>query len=110
MRLLEKQSVFAVMVADLISFVHARRYLVSLGEAWRPPETARLYAERGIGIENSLHRQKLAIDLNIFHQDGSALTVEEYLPIGEFWEARGGAWGGRFQDYGHFSLEHDGVR
>lgn len=90
-------------------------YEVTLGEAWRPDETARIYAERGIGIDNSLHRLRLAKDLNLF-KGGKFLTLtEEYREIGELWEAMSTdeyqcVWGGRFGDGNHFSISHQGIK
>ena len=110
MTLGQKQRKFTRMVADLIIWAYDMGYEISLGEAWRPPETAELYAARGRGIANSLHTQKLAIDLNLF-KDGKYLTkTEDHRPLGEFWESIGGTWGGHFNDGNHYSLEHNGVK
>jgi hypothetical protein len=38
---------------------------------------------------------KLAGDLTIF-KNGKVLGKEEYRLFGEYWEALGGIWGGRF--------------
>ena len=110
MRLLVKQSLFAGMAARQISHVQDHGYLCSFGECMRTPDAAALNAKQGDGIANSLHIIKLALDLNIFHQDGTPLDEVEWLALGEFWEALGGAWGGRFGDRWHFSLEHEGVK
>lgn len=113
MTLSQKQQKFAQMVALLLQQAKSLGYEVTLGEAYRPPEVAQIYARDGRGISNSLHTSRLAIDLNLF-LDGKYLTqTEDYLPLGEWWETQGGAWGGRFQtrpDGNHFSLEHNGVR
>lgn len=92
-------------------------YEVTLGEAWRPPETAKLYAQPGgvVGIKNSLHTERLAMDLNLF-MDGRFLTkTEEYEEAGMIWENFSTdrykcVWGGHFQDGNHFSLSHNGIR
>ena len=66
---------------------------------------------------NSLHRDSLAIDLPMVWPDGRYGTWTDYLPLGEYWESLGGAWGGRFDlnrdgvakdDANHFSLEFGG--
>ena len=106
----EKQSKFAVMIAQLILRARAMGYEVTFGEAWRPPEWAAVMAAEGKGIANSLHIKKLAIDLSLFFQDEFLTKTEDYQPLGELWEAWGGAWGGRFGDGNHFSLEHEGIR
>lgn len=103
----ENQSQFARMVADLIQHAHDLGYEVTLGEAWRPQATALLYAKSKLGIANSLHIDRLAIDLNLF-KDGVFLpTTEDHLILGEYWEnVLHGAWGGRFKkpDGNHYSL------
>lgn len=117
MTLEDKQQIFSVMVAKLILYATSIGYEVTLGEAYRPPETAKLYAEEGKGISNSLHTQKLAIDLNLF-KDGYFLSaMEDYLPLGEWWEAQATqsivtCWGGRFLrvDADHFSFAHNGAK
>lgn len=82
-------------------------------EAYRTPEQAKLNAQKGSGIANSLHCQRLAVDFNLFINGEYQTRTEAYRELGEYWESLGGAWGGRFKnrpDGNHFSLEHDGVR
>lgn len=108
MTLGQKQRRFTAMVARLIQFAYENGYELSFGEAYRTPQQARWNAERGIGIANSLHCDRLAVDFNLF-RDGVYLTeTEDHRPLGEFWESIGGAWGGRFNDGGHYSLAHGG--
>lgn len=115
MTLREKQSLFASAVAKLIQQANAMGYAVTLGEAWRPPEMAAIYAKQGKGIKNSLHTQRLAVDLNLF-RDGKYLSDgDQYRELGAWWETQSfeGAvccWGGRFQDGNHFSFEHGGKK
>ena len=96
------------MLADLIRHAYEQGYELTLGEAYRTPEQAALNAASGKGIANSLHTVRLAIDLNLF-KDGKWLqNTEDHKPLGEYWESIGGAWGGRFRDGNHYSLEHEG--
>ena len=105
-----KQRRFSLMVAKLIEFAYANGFEITFGEAYRPPETAKLYEEQGRGIKQSLHEFRLAIDLNLF-KDGVYLTeTEDHQPLGEYWESMGGSWGGRFEDGNHYSLEHWGIK
>lgn len=113
MKLSEKQQLFAVMVAQLILWANERGLRLTFGEAQRTPECAALNARKGTGIANSLHTQRLAVDLNLFVNGEYKTRTEDYLPLGEYWEGMGGSWGGRFKsnpDGNHFSLEHNGVR
>ncbi len=114
MTLREKQSEFARFVAHLVLEAERQGYAVTFGEAWRPPETAALYAKQGKGIARSVHIDRLAVDLNLF-RDGQYLSdTETYRPLGEWWERQHelARWGGRFSrpDGNHFSFEHQGRR
>ncbi|MBW5852809.1 M15 family metallopeptidase [Yersinia enterocolitica] len=112
MKLSTKQQQFTTMVARLITYANEQGYGLTFGEAWRTPEQAKLNAQKGSGIANSLHCQRLAVDFNLFIDGEYQTRTEAYRPLGEFWESIGGAWGGRFKrpDGNHFSLEHNGVR
>jgi len=116
MGLQKKQSKFAVMVARLILYAESLGYEVTFGEAYRTPEQAALNAKSGAGIANSLHCERLAIDLNLFKDGQYLTTTEDHRPLGEYWESIGGSWGGRFKtknkksDGNHYSLEHGGRR
>ena len=61
--LVSLQCKFAGMVAKLIEEAQRRGYQITLGELYRPPVLAELYAKQGKGIRNSLHTAKLAIDV-----------------------------------------------
>lgn len=106
----EKQSRFVKMLPLLINKASQLGYDLTLAEAYRPPETAKLYSEQGRGIQNSLHTQRLAIDLNVFLQGVLLTSGEKFQDLGEYWESIGGTWGGRFKDGNHFSLSHGGVK
>ena len=88
------------MVSRLIRFAYNMGYELTFADA---------YATTG-HMENSLHYKRLAVDFNLF-KDGRYLTrTEDHAPLGEYWEAIGGTWGGRFNDGNHYSLEHNGVK
>ncbi len=106
----EKQRKFAGMVGELITWAYAQGYELTLGEAWRSDATCEVYAKQGKGIKNSLHRLRLALDVNLFKDGVYQEASSSYTPLGEFWESLGGSWGGRFNDAGHFSLEYHGVK
>jgi hypothetical protein len=108
----QKQSRFVRSVARLIDYANAQGYELTLGGGWITQEQAEWNAQQGIGTRNSLHRERLAIDLNLF-RDGRYLTKsEDHRPLGEWWESLGGdyRWGGRFNDGNHYSITPDGKR
>jgi len=113
--MLAKQNAFSGLVAKLILKAQEMGYLVSLGEAWRPNETALMYQRQGKGIAKSNHCIRLAIDLNLFKNNALLTSADQYEPLGTWWESQSTPeytcrWGGRFHDAYHFSFEHEGVK
>lgn len=109
----EKQSLFAVAVAGLITEATSRGYSVTLGDAYRDPRVFGPIGERkGYGESRSAHKQRLAIDLNLF-KDGKFLPdTESHRELGEWWEkahAPHARWGGRWQDGNHYSFIDNGI-
>ena len=102
----EKQSRFVRMVAGLIQYATSQGYELAFGEALRTKEQAELNARKGVGISNSLHCSKLAIDFDLFVNGVWQTTTEAHEPLGFWWESMGGTWGGRFGDGNHYSLAH----
>jgi hypothetical protein len=110
----EKQRLFVPLVAKLISFAYANGYEMSFGDAYRSPEQATINAAKGVGIWNSLHTKRLAIDLNLFRNGVYLQDTDSYEKVGSYWKTLHplARWGGDFSkpDGNHFSLEHEGVR
>ena len=109
--LADKQARFAQMVGALLSFAAARQDIrVRISWAYRD---AQANARIG-GHPRSTHVNRLAIDLVLDRLvDGEWIWQTDsaaYGELGRVWELMGGAWGGRFNDGGHFSLEHEGVK
>lgn len=98
-----KQSIFAQRVALLIQIANAMGYEVTLGDAYRDPRVFGAVGEsKGYGNAKSKHKQRLAIDLNLFKDGVYLKTTEDHRPLGEWWESIGGVWGGRFNDGNHY--------
>ena len=107
MELQREQQAFAQDVAKLISYIYAQGYSITLGEAYRTKEQAEIYAKTGKGILNSLHCDRLAIDLNLFDKNDNILTLpKDYEPFGKYWQSLSpkNRWGGTFKrvDADHF--------
>lgn len=111
MAIRQEQEKFALHLANLIEWIFKNNCTVTLGEAWRTNEQAMIYAKQGKGIINSLHCQRLAVDLNIFDASGKLFqTVEEYRKAGEYWQSldKQNRWGGIFReraDANHFERQ-----
>jgi hypothetical protein len=109
----EKQSKFARLVAELINRATELGYEVTLGDAYRDPRVHGAFGTKAAyGRARSVHKLRLAIDLNLF-KDGKFLsTTEDHTPLGVWWESRDPMcrWGGRFNDGNHYSFEHGGAQ
>jgi hypothetical protein len=102
-QLIEKQMLFASLVPRLIDKAVELGYGVTLGDAYRDPRCP-------YGSEVSLHRQRLAIDLNLFKDSKYLTTTEDHRQLGEWWMKLHELceWGGAKgrNDGNHYSLRH----
>lgn len=106
----QKQQRFTRMVVQLLNKAHELGFEVTLGDAYRDPRVfGAMGVSQGYGQARSAHKQRLALDLNLFRDGVYLMDTQAHLPLGTWWEAQGGVWGGRFQDGNHYSLEHGGV-
>jgi hypothetical protein len=108
------QETFAVLAAKLVLHANSLGYKTRLGDVFRDP---RSHGAQGVrkayGEASSAHKNKLAIDINLF-QNGEFLTrTEDHQQLGEWWEKQHPLcrWGGRFRakDGNHYSMEWQGV-
>ena len=122
----ERQVIFTKNIGILIAEIYKRGYECTFGEAYRTPlqawvnalpsgsvldatlpnQTVESYPDPvgGIGIEKSLHRRRLAIDLNLF-KDGAYLTdTESYKQFGMYWLTLHSENRWSEKDANHFSM------
>jgi hypothetical protein len=108
-----QQSAFARLVPRLIDKAFELGFEVTLGDAFRDPRVhGALGVKMGYGHRSSAHKEKMAIDLNLF-KDGKFLdSTEDHKPLGEWWEKQHvlARWGGRFADGNHYSFEVNGIK
>ena len=114
MGLNSKQARFTRCVGKLISHAFATRREVILAEAYRTKEQAQWYKDKGVGILNSAHRKKLAVDLFVYKNGTISWNQDDYTFLGNYWKSLDpdARWGGDFsnRDAVHFSFEHNGVK
>lgn len=109
----QKQVRFARNVARLIDKAFELGYEVSIGDAYRDPRAfGAIGVKLGYGHPKSGHKQRLAIDLNLFRGGVFLEGTEAHRSLGEWWESLGHdhKWGGRFSDGNHYSIEHGGIK
>lgn len=105
MRLGAKQRLFTRLVGELIEYAYAEGYELTFGDAYRSPSVE-------YGHPKSLHRSRLAIDLNLFKEGVYLTETSDHEPLGTFWESLHPlcSWGGHFNDGNHYSIKHEGMR
>ena len=112
MNLSDKQKLFCRLLPKLIKKAHELGFDVTLGDAYRDPRVfGHVGEKKGYGHRKSGHKQRLALDLNLF-KDGKYLQkTEDHRELGKYWESLNChcRWGGRFNDGNHYSIEHNGV-
>lgn len=93
-----------------MEYAYKNGYELTFGEAYRTPEQAELNAAKGIGIADSVHCHRLAVDFNLFRNGKFLSESSDHKELGEFWESLDvdTRWGGRFGDGNHYSIEHGG--
>lgn len=107
----QKQRRFAGMTVRLLSKIQNEGYEFTYGDAFRDPRVHGDFGvKKGYGAAKSLHKLKLAIDINLFYNGIYLTATSSHQKFGEFWESIGGTWGGRFNDGNHYSLEHSGQK
>ena len=105
MTLGEKQRLFSKLVPRLIDRIFESGFECSIAFVKRCEECK-------VGKVNSVHKLKLAIDIDLFFDGDYREDTLSHLEFGEFWEGLNHLcrWGGRFKDGNHYSIEHNGVK
>lgn len=113
----DAQLLFPRLLGKLLTYAaESAGIALKMGECHRTPEQAKWNAEHGLGIANSLHTERLAVDLLCFREIGGKWVwlktgaEPEYRVLGNYWKGLHPdcAWGGEFGDPGHLSLRIDG--
>lgn len=111
MTLGQKQRRFTRLIGLLIEYAYQNGYELTFGDAYRDPRDHGQFGEKkSYGAARSVHKQRLAVDFNLFKNGKWLQATEDFTKLGEYWESLGGSWGGRFNDGNHFSLEHEGFK
>jgi len=110
MTLGQQQRLFVRLQAQLVLWVYERGYELSFGDAFRDPRVHGEYGEKkSYSSSLSKHKQRIAVDYNLFISGEYQTTTEAWREIGEHWETMHElcSWGGRFGDGNHLSFgEH----
>ena len=103
------QRQFTRLLADLVTWAYANGYELTYGDAYRSLEEAKRLAALGLGIQDSPHRRRLAVDFNLFVDGRYVTDTKDHEPLGVYWESLDPrcVWGGRFtrRDGNHYELK-----
>ena len=101
----KKQSQFALNVAMLILEAEKRGYEVTLGDAYRDPRATFPYSH-----PKSNHKNRLAIDLNLFKDGEFIKDSRGHRDLHAWFEEYCGGAPMIDNDPNHYSFEHEGMR
>lgn len=111
--LLKLQWAFSRLVPRLYDKAFELGFDIAEGDAFRDPRVhGALGVKMGYGHRNSAHKNKLAVDINLFKSGKYLGDTEAHRALGEWWEKQHplARWGGRFNDGNHYSFEYSGVK
>lgn len=111
--LLKLQWTFARLIPRLFDKAFDLGFDVTTGDAFRDQRVhGALGVKMGYGHKSSAHKNKLAIDINLFKDGDFISDTEGHRLLGEWWEKQHplARWGGKFQDGNHYSFEYLGVK
>ena len=112
MTLGDKQRLFFKLLPALFNKVHLLGLEATLGDAYRDPRVfGAVGVQMGYGHPSSAHKNRLALDVNLYRDGKYLAETEDHRTLGEWWEKQHPLcrWGGRFKDGNHYSFEHEGV-
>ena len=93
----QKRCRFTVMLARLIDYANSLGFELAIDRT-RDNSSKRL------------HKYVLAADFNLYKNGHYLRSTSSHKPLGLYWEAMGGTWGGRFGDGNHYSLPYNGIK
>ena len=107
MKLGQKQELFMRLLPRLIDKAHELGFEVRGGDLFRDPRVHGAIGEKkSYSSANSKHKEKCAIDLNLFKNGKFLQQTSDHKELGEWWESQHElcCWGGRFNDGNHYEL------
>lgn len=113
MTLGEKQRLFTQLIGRLIEWAYQNGYELSFGDAYRDPRVHGDFGQKkSYSSANSVHKQRLAVDFNLFNGGVYQPSSESHRKLGEYWKSLHPdcRWGGDFTtaDGNHYSMTHGG--
>lgn len=109
MKLGDRQRLFMRLLPRLIDHAYSTGHELTIGDGYRDPRVhGALGVKMGYGHASSNHKNRLAIDLNLFKDGVFLQSSDDHKFLGEFWESLHPLckWGGKFSspDGNHYSI------
>jgi len=111
--LLDVQIEFSALTPRLYDHISWLGYGWTYGDAYRDPRAFGNAGEsKAYGHSCSAHKQRLAVDINLFRGGTYLESTVYHAEIGAWWEQQHelARWGGRWGDGNHYSFEWLGRR
>ena len=113
MTLGEKQRVFTLLIAKLVAFAYSEGFELTFGDAYRDPRVhGAVGVKKTYSSANSVHKDRLAVDFNLFKNGKFLTSSEDHKALGAYWKTlhEDCRWGGDFSkpDGNHYSMAWQG--
>ena len=96
----------------LIEYAYSIGYELTFGDAYRSPRAFGGQGESGpYGEAWSAHKNRLAVDFNLFRDGEFLQSTKDHEPLGDYWKTldEQNVWGGDFDDGNHYSKRYSGI-
>jgi hypothetical protein len=104
----KRQELFATLVPSLLTKAFELGFQVRIGDCFRDPRVHGAYGEDGgtYSSVNSEHKNKCAVDLNLFKDGVYLTTTADHKELGEWWDKQHThtRWGGHYDDANHYEV------
>jgi len=112
MKLGQSQELFMELLPLLLIRATQQGYKMRCGDLFRDPRAHGDQGETGpYGRRTSAHKNKLAVDINLFKNGEYLSKTADHYELGKYWKNLHPLcrWGGDFDDGNHYSIEHNGI-
>ena len=116
MTLGDAQRNFTYDIGKLIEYAYSIDYEFTFGDGYRDPRAFGVQGKPGpYGRSRSAHKNRLAVDFNLFKDRKWLRNSDDYKKLGDYWKSldEQNVWGGDFidkrgksRDGNHFSRRH----
>jgi hypothetical protein len=107
LKLGKRQELFSSLIPSLLTKAFDLGFQVRIGDVYRDPRAHGEMGEQGpYGSPTSNHKNKCAVDLNLFKDGVYLTTTADHKELGEWWDTQHELtrWGGAYDDANHYEV------